>query len=139
MDTGLTGKRALVTGASKGIGLAIARALVAEGATVVSGARSRSSGMSDLVEAGRVQEVVLDLGTEDGPAALVAAALEHGPLDVLVNNVGGVTPRLDGFLAITDEEWSRTLNLTFMAAVRTTRAALPGMLDRGHGTIVNTC
>jgi NAD(P)-dependent dehydrogenase (short-subunit alcohol dehydrogenase family) len=138
MDLGLTGKRALVTGASKGIGLAIARALAAEGATVVAGSRSRSEGLRDLVDAGQVREVSVDLATDDGPAQLVATALEDGPLDVLVNNVGAATPRLDGFLAVTDEEWSRTINLTFMAAVRTTRAALPSMLDAGRGAIVNT-
>ena len=58
---------------------------------------------------------------------------------MLVNNVGAVTPRLDGFLAVTDDEWMHSLTLGFMAAVRTTRAALPGMLEAGAGTIVNTC
>jgi NAD(P)-dependent dehydrogenase (short-subunit alcohol dehydrogenase family) len=139
MELGLIGKNALVTGASKGIGLAIARALAAEGAHVTSGARSASPELSDLVEAGQVHEVQVDLSTADGPERLVAAAREHGSLDVLVNNVGAVTPRLNGFLEITDEEWLRTLNLTFLAAVRTTRAALPGMLAAGRGTIVNTC
>jgi NAD(P)-dependent dehydrogenase (short-subunit alcohol dehydrogenase family) len=68
----------------------------------------------------------------------VAEALEHGPLDVLVNNVGAVTPRVDGFLSVTDDQWLHSLTLTFMAAVRTTRAVLPGMLEAGRGTIVNT-
>jgi NAD(P)-dependent dehydrogenase (short-subunit alcohol dehydrogenase family) len=139
MDLGLSDKRALVTGASKGIGLAITRALAAEGARVVAGARETSNELRDLVERGQVREVSADLATADGPAELVAAALEDGPLDVLVNNVGAVTPRLEGFLSVTDEEWSRSLTLTFMAAVRTTRAVLPGMLEAGRGTIVNTC
>jgi NAD(P)-dependent dehydrogenase (short-subunit alcohol dehydrogenase family) len=139
MDLGLTGKNALVTGASKGIGLAIARALAAEGAHVVAGARSASEGLADLVEAGQVSEVQVDLSTADGPEQLVAAAREHGPLHILVNNVGAVTPRLDGFLEITDDQWLASLNLTFLAAVRTTRAALPDMLAAGGGTIVNTC
>ena len=139
MDVGLTGKHALVTGASKGIGLAIARALAAEGAQVVAGARTKSDRLRDLVEAGQLHEVSVDLATDDGPAELVAAALEHAPIDVLVNNVGAVTPRLDGFLSLTDEDWTSSLNLTFMAAVRTTRAALPGMLAAGRGVIVNTC
>src|SRR6478735_2614747 len=139
MDLGLTGKRALVTGASKGIGLAITSALVAEGAHVVAGSRSVSDGLRELIGGGQVRQVSVDLSTADGPAELVASALEDGPLDVLVNNVGAVTPRLDGFLSVTDDQWLQSLTLGFMAAVRTTRAALPDMLDAGQGTIVNTC
>src|SRR3954469_15395489 len=139
MELGLSGKNALVTGASKGIGLAITRALAAEGAHVVAGARSSSPDLSDLVESGQVHEVQADLSTRARPDELVAAAHEHGPLDVLVNNVGAVTPRLGGFLEVTDEQWLGSLNLTFLAAVRTTRAVLPGMLAAGRGTIVSTC
>ncbi len=139
MDLGLTGKRALVTGASKGIGLAITTALVAEGARVVAGSRSASDELRHLVDGGLVRQVSVDLSTTDGPAKLVAAALEDGPLDVLVNNVGAVTPRLDGFLSVTDDQWFDSLTLEFMAAVRTTRAVLPQMLEAGQGAIVNTC
>src|SRR4051794_10832027 len=135
MDLGLSGKRALVTGASKGIGLAIARALVVEGATVVAGARTAPGGGDDA----SVEYVPVDLSKPTGPSELVEAALRGGPLDVLVNNVGAVSPRLDGFGAITDDQWARTFELTFFAAVRTTRAALPGMLERGSGTIVTVC
>ena len=62
-----------------------------------------------------------------------------GPLDILVNNVGAVTPRLEGFTAITDEQWFASLTLTFLAAVRTTRAALAAMLAARRGTIVTVC
>ena len=139
MDLGLTGKRALVTGASKGIGLAITNALAVEGARVVAGSRSVSDALAQLIEQGQVRHVPVDLSAADGPAELVAAALEDGPLDVLVNNVGAVTPRLDGFLSVTDDQWLQSLTLGFMTAVRTTRAALPSMLEAGRGTIVNTC
>jgi NAD(P)-dependent dehydrogenase (short-subunit alcohol dehydrogenase family) len=139
MNLGLSDKNALVTGASKGIGLAITRALAAEGAQVIAGARDSTPELRDLTEAGQVHEIKVDLSTATGPAELVAAAREHGALDILVNNVGAVTPRLDGFLAVTDEQWSSSLTLTFLAAVRTTRAALPDMLAAGRGTIVNTC
>jgi NAD(P)-dependent dehydrogenase (short-subunit alcohol dehydrogenase family) len=138
MNLGLAGKNALVTGASKGIGLAITRALAAEGAHVVGGARTGSAELSDLAAGGRVHEVEVDLSTEEGPGDLVAAARAYGPIDILVNNVGAVTPRLDGFLKVSDEQWLGSLALTFMAAVRTTRAALPDMLAAGRGTIVNT-
>src|SRR4051794_14913192 len=139
VDVGLTGKRALVTGASKGIGLAIVQGLVAEGATVVAGARHSSVELDRLVAAGSVEFAAADLSTRGGPAALVDAALAGGPLDVVVNNAGAVTPRLAGFAAIGDEDWAATFELTFFAAVRTTRAALPGMVERGSGTIVSVC
>jgi NAD(P)-dependent dehydrogenase (short-subunit alcohol dehydrogenase family) len=137
MDLGLTDKLAVVTGASKGIGLAITRALVAEGARVVAGSRGTSPQLSELVDDGRVHAVAVDLSTASGPQQLIDAAREHGQINILVNNAGAVTPRLDGFLAVGDDEWLAELTLTFMAAVRTTRAALPDMLAAGHGTIVN--
>ena len=62
----------------------------------------------------------------------------RGRLDILVNNVGRVSPRLNGSLVITDDQWLSTINLNLMAAVRTTRAALPAMLAAGHGSIVTT-
>src|SRR3954454_4645238 len=110
MDLGLTGKRALVTGASKGIGLAIVRSLVREGATVVAAARRSTPELDELVEAGSTQFIAADLSTPEGPGELVAAALAGGPLDILVNNVGSVKPRLGGFLSVTDDEWLASLN-----------------------------
>jgi len=139
MELGLTGKHAVVTGASKGIGLAITDALVAEGAHVTAGARTGSARLEELVDGGQVSAVAVDLSTAAGPIDLVESALQHGPIDVLVNNVGATQARLDGFLEVTDEQWFQSLTLTFMAAVRTTRAALPGMLAAGRGTIVTTC
>jgi len=137
MDLGLTGKRAVVTGASKGIGLAITRALIAEGARVIAGARDPSPELTELTERTDAHHVAVDLSEDTGPTQLVAAARKHGPVDVLVNNVGSVTPRLDGFLAVPDDAWLASLNLNFLAAVRTTRAALPDMLAAGRGAIVN--
>jgi NAD(P)-dependent dehydrogenase (short-subunit alcohol dehydrogenase family) len=136
VDLGLTGRRALVTGASKGIGLAIVRALVAEGVQVVAGARSSSPGLDELIAAGQVQHVAVDLSSAEGPGRLVSSALAGGPLEILVNNVGAVSPRPGGFLSVTDEQWASSLELTFMAAVRTTRAVVPGMLEAGRGSIV---
>jgi NAD(P)-dependent dehydrogenase (short-subunit alcohol dehydrogenase family) len=60
-------------------------------------------------------------------------------IDVLVNNVGAVRPRIDGFLALTDDDWTWALNLNFLVAVRTTRAALPHLLARKPATIVTIC
>jgi NAD(P)-dependent dehydrogenase (short-subunit alcohol dehydrogenase family) len=65
--------------------------------------------------------------------------LAYGRLDILVNNVGAVRPRVGGFLSITDDDWSSTLAINFLAAVRTTRVALPRLLERGAGTIATIC
>jgi NAD(P)-dependent dehydrogenase (short-subunit alcohol dehydrogenase family) len=135
---GLDGRRAVVTGASRGIGLAITRGLVDEGVRVIAGARTSSPELRELAEGGGVREVLVDLATPDGPAALVAAAAEEGPIDVLVNNVGAVKVRAHGFLEVTDEDWRETWELGFMAAVRTTRAVVPHMLEAGGGRIVST-
>ncbi|SNY72222.1 oxidoreductase [Paractinoplanes atraurantiacus] len=131
MDLALKGKTALVTGASKGIGLAIVRALAAEGATVAAGARHITPDLAS------VHGITADLSTPDGPAALVESAVAAlgGHLDILVNNVGGVRPRTGGFLSVTDDDWQQALTINFLSAVRTTRAALPYLLDR-QGTIV---
>jgi NAD(P)-dependent dehydrogenase (short-subunit alcohol dehydrogenase family) len=139
MDLGLNGRRALVTGASKGIGLAVTEALVAEGASVVAGARTTTPALDALAAAGSVEAVRVDLASASGPGELAEAALRSGSLDILVNNVGAVTPRLAGFVAVSDDEWLRTLTLTFLAAVRTTRAVLPAMLANGRGSIVTVC
>ena len=139
MELGLNGRRAVVTGASKGIGLAVVKALVDEGVSVVAGARTTTTELDRLVQAGTVQAVHVDLASSTGPAALVDSALAAGPLDIVVNNVGAVTPRLDGFVGISDTEWMSTLTLTFLAAVRTTRAALPAMVAAGKGAIVTVC
>ena len=136
MDLNLRGKIAVVTGASKGIGLAITKALVAEGARVIAGARDVGGELGALAARDAIRAVSVDLSTPGGPQALVAHAEELGGLDILVNNVGAVAVRLGGFASVTDEQWLSSLNLNFMAAVRTTRAALTPMVKRGGGAIV---
>jgi NAD(P)-dependent dehydrogenase (short-subunit alcohol dehydrogenase family) len=134
MDLHLTDKVAVVTGANKGIGLAITKALVAEGAHVVAG--SLSTGNLDGLD--RLTAVALDLVAEDGPALVVQKAVdEHGRLDVLVNNVGAVRIRVEGFLATGDEEFEWALKMDFFTSLRATRAALGPMLEQGSGSIVN--
>jgi NAD(P)-dependent dehydrogenase (short-subunit alcohol dehydrogenase family) len=138
MQLELEGKVAVVTGASRGIGLAAARALAAEGARVVAGARSNSDDLQALVASGPVEFVAVDLSTPSGPGDLAAAALAHGPIDVLINNVGAARTRLGGFLSITDDDWAASLTLNLMATVRMTRAVLPSMIAAGSGAIVTT-
>jgi NAD(P)-dependent dehydrogenase (short-subunit alcohol dehydrogenase family) len=137
MDLGLAGKTAVVTGASKGIGLAVVRGLAAGGAHVVAGARESSAGLDELERAGQVRTVLTDLAAPSGPARLIEASGDR--IDVLVNNVGGAPARTGGFLSITDDDWHATIELNLMAAVRTTRAALPVMIAAGTGAIVSTC
>ena len=99
MDLGLAGKLAVVTGASKGIGLAITRAFVDEGAQVIAGSRDLSEDLRALVDTGRVWHVAVDLSTPAGPGGLIDAAAERGSLDILVNNVGALTARWAVFSA----------------------------------------
>jgi NAD(P)-dependent dehydrogenase (short-subunit alcohol dehydrogenase family) len=138
MLVGLKGKVAVVTGASAGIGLAVTQALANEGVHVVAGARKSSPELDALVGTGVVQSVRVDLATSSGPGDLASVALEHGHIDILVNNVGAARPRLGGFLSITDEDWAFSMALNLMAAVRTTRAVLPTMLAAKNGNIVST-
>ena len=137
MDEALAGSTAVVTGASKGIGLAVTRALSRAGAIVFAGARKSSAELDELASAEHVHAVEVDLADRAGPPALAAAA--GRTVDVLVNNVGSAPARPGGFLSITDEQWLATLNLDLMAAVRACRTALPGMLEAGSGSIVTIC
>ena len=127
MDLMLHGKVAVVTGAGKGIGLAVVEQLVEEGAHVVAGSRNGST----LQGLERVTAVELDLSAPDAPGQLVQRALdEHGHLDILVNNVGAVKLRLDGFLACTDEDFAWAMNMNFFIALRASRAAIAAMARR---------
>jgi NAD(P)-dependent dehydrogenase (short-subunit alcohol dehydrogenase family) len=134
MDLELTDKVAVVTGAGAGIGLAITKALADEGAHVVAG--SRKTDAFDGLD--RVTGVAADLSEAEAPAQLIRRAIDdHGRLDVLVNNVGAVRLRLDGFLALSDEDFEWALQLNFFIALRATRAALTHMVGHGGGAIVN--
>jgi NAD(P)-dependent dehydrogenase (short-subunit alcohol dehydrogenase family) len=134
MDLGIRGKVAVVTAASKGIGMAVTQALADEGAHVVAGARSTSS----LQGLSGVTAVRIDLADSSGPDQLIQRAIdEYGYVDVLVNNMGGLKLRLDGFLATTDDDFVWALRMNFFPALRACRAALPSMLERRSGSIVN--
>jgi NAD(P)-dependent dehydrogenase (short-subunit alcohol dehydrogenase family) len=133
MDLQLSGKTAVVTGASRGIGLAVTRGLIGEGVRVVAVARE---GTDELRELG-VVAVIADLTAPGGPAAVAeAAARTFGKLDILVNNVGAVRPRTGGFTSVTPQDWTATLAVNFLAAVHVTRLALPLLTAQGGGSIV---
>src|SRR5690348_10356613 len=137
MDINLAGRTAVVTGGSKGIGLAVVQRLAASGARVITGARRSSPEIEALANDKQVTFAEVDLTDPDGPAQLVTAA--GGRVDILVNNVGIARARPGGFLSVTDDDWAVSLTLNLMTAVRATRAALPAMLAAGAGVIVMTC
>lgn len=134
MDLKLKDKVVVVTGASKGIGLAVTKMMVDEGARVVAGARTVDS----LSALPGVTGVALDLASPDGPAKLIGRALElHDRVDVLINNVGAVKLRMEGFLGTSDAEFEWAMQMNFFSALRATRAAIVPMLKQGKGSIVN--
>ena len=131
MKLELQDKIAIVTGASKGIGLAVVEALCGEGAHVVAGARHSSPELDALADTGKVTVVTVDLSENGGPADLVRAAGDR--IDVLVNNVGAVQPRLEGFLSVTDAQWEDSFNLNFMAGGARDAGGLAGDARRWAG------
>jgi NAD(P)-dependent dehydrogenase (short-subunit alcohol dehydrogenase family) len=132
---GLAGRVCLVTGSTGGIGFATARLLAAEGARVVVTGRDAARVERAKREAGAEAGVVADPAEPDVPERLVRAAEELGPLDCLVNNVG-VAYHAD-FLDVPDEQWDELWQLNVMSYIRTIRAAVPAMRERGSGVIVN--
>ena len=144
MNLGLKDKVAIVTGSSKGLGLAAARALVAEGCRVTICSRGEAAlnqaaaelvAMAGANGAARILPVVADLATAAGVEAVVGRTIEtFGGLDILVNNVG--LARGGGIVEATDEEWQAAFDQTLFPAVRASRLAVPLMKKRGGGAIV---
>jgi NAD(P)-dependent dehydrogenase (short-subunit alcohol dehydrogenase family) len=136
VELGLDGAVAIVTGAGRGIGLAVTRVLAAEGARVLAASRSVTPQLAALADGPAVSAVAADLTDPGVPDALVAQAAALGRLTVLVNNVGGVRPRTGGFASVTDDEWMGTFQLDALSAIRMTRAVIPSMRDAGRGAVV---
>lgn len=126
-----SGRSALITGGTRGIGKGIADRLRAGGAEVLVAARSAPDGRADGV-------VVADVATAEGVAALAEEALRRlGGVDILVHNVGGSGQYDGGAATLTDEDWQSALAANLLAAVRLDREIIPGMVERGSGTIVH--
>lgn len=131
-DLELKGKRALVTGGTKGVGAAVVRSLLEAGARVVAAARTVPSDVEG------VHYVAADVTTAEGCARLARETIEHlGGIDILVNNIGGSSAPGGGFAALTDDEWAKEIDLNLMPAVRLDRALLPSMLAQKSGVIVH--
>ena len=141
MQLKMTGRNALITGASKGIGLAIAKAFIGAGANVAIAARNQQSldaAKAELAKlgSGKVVTIAGDVSKAEDCARVFAEAEKAlGGLDVLVNNAG--TSKTGQFETITDEVWQADLDLKLFAAIRLCRLAFPGMKERSYGRIIN--
>jgi len=139
----MTGRAALITGASKGIGLAIATNFAMAGASVAIAARrpkeleeARASILKAAGASAKVLTISADIGTAEGcEKAFKATESAFGKVDVLVNNAG--TSRAQAFETVTDEDWQADFDLKVFAAIRLARMAFPGMKSRKWGRIIN--
>ncbi len=134
MDLGIAGKVALITGASRGLGFAAAKALAAEGCRVAICGRDevRIVAAATVIDA---HPIVADMSTPGGPASAIEAAVAAlGPVDILVANAGGPVP--GGFLDVSEEDWERAVQQNLMGTIRLIRAAVPSMRERGWGRII---
>ena len=141
MEVRLDGRSAIITGASKGLGFAMAREFAASGANVAILARDPASLAEAKAEAsrgakGRVETFACDVSKADDIAKTVDAVMAaFGKVDILINNAG--TSRAMTFDKITDEIWQEDLDLKLFAAIRLTRLVWPGMKERKWGRIIN--
>lgn len=143
MDLGLHGKRALVTGSSSGIGIAIADMLAAEGASVIVHGRNveRAEAVAQQIveRGGKAVAACGDISTDDGAAAVAEAALTaFGGLDILVNNAGGaIEGENRSWFQATLDDFREGYETNLLASVRLIHAVVPAMKERGWGRIIN--
>lgn len=134
MNIDLSGKTALVTGSTSGIGHAIAKGFAEAGADVLVNGRTQSrvdEAVAKLSSVGMARGIAADVSTAEGCKALLAAVPD---VDILVNNTGIFEPK--DFFDIPDEDWSRFFNVNVMSGIRLSRGYMPGMLKRDWGRIV---
>lgn len=132
-DLGLAGKRALVTGGTKGAGRAVVEAFHKQGMQVVTTARNAGEGMPE-----GVHFVAADVTTAEGCAQVAEAVRERmGGVDVIVHVAGGSSAPGGGFAVLDEAQWQAEMNLNLFPAVRLDRALLPAMIAQGSGVVVH--
>lgn len=132
-DLGLAGRRALVTGGTRGIGAAVVASLRQAGAVVVAAARS----VPDEAPEGVIL-VAADMATAEGCKVVAEKVFDRlGGIDIIVNVLGGSSAPGGGFAALDDEEWADAIARNLMPAVRMDRALLPAMIGQGAGVIIH--
>jgi NAD(P)-dependent dehydrogenase (short-subunit alcohol dehydrogenase family) len=130
---GLEGKRALVTGGTKGVGQAVVAALREAGARVLTTARSWPESLSNAEHF-----VIADISTVEGCGAVANAVRDRlGGVDIVVHVVGGSSAPAGGFAVLDDNEWHKALDQNLFAAVRLDRALLPAMVEQGSGVVIH--
>ncbi|WP_376092875.1 SDR family oxidoreductase [Roseomonas sp. CCTCC AB2023176] len=136
MQLSLEGRRALITGGSKGLGLAMARAFAGAGARVAMVARGEAALAAAAAQIPGAVPITADVSTAAGcQVAFDGARAALGGVDLLVNNAG--TSRTGAFLSLSDADWQDDLDLKLFAAIRLTRLAWPGMAECRYGRIIN--
>lgn len=136
MDLQLNGKTAFISGSTKGIGKAIATALLKEGARVIVNGRSDTESLADEMRAhGDVIALEGDLGSPEDTRRICAQIDALGSLDILINNMGIFEPKPFGEIA--DEEWQKFFDINVMSTVRLSRHFFPAMLQRDFGRVIN--
>ena len=133
INLNLSGKRAVVTGASLGIGAAIVKMLAEHGAQVEFCARSANA-VNVLTTHDSVIGHTADMGDQKSTEEFIRRVLDSGPIDILINNVGASPSR--NFLYMSDDDWRDLHELNLLSAVRCTRAFLPGMREKKSGRVV---
>lgn len=133
LDLGLAGKRALVTGGTKGVGRAVVSSLHGLGMDVLTTARKAGEGLPE-----GVHFVASDVTTAEGCARIAEAVRQKmGGVDVIVHVAGGSSAPAGGFAALDEAEWQAELNLNLLPAVRLDRALLPAMIAQGSGVVIH--
>lgn len=136
MDLQLKGKLAFISGSTKGIGRAVAEALLRDGARVIINGRSGTeAAVAELSAIGEALGVEGDLSKPGETARICAEIEQHGPLDILINNMGIFSPR--PFAEISDEEWQSILDINVMSTVRLCRHFFPKMQQQDFARIIN--
>lgn len=137
MDLGIAGRKALVTGAGRGLGRAIAQTLAHEGANVVCVSRTKAD-IDELIESIGGNEkghlgIAMDLMPENAPAVMMSRLADFGPLDIVVHNAGGTLDISDPFCSL--EDWRKVYRFNFELAVELNGMILPGMQQRKWGRV----